>query len=176
MRWNRGTDAFSRSWRGLRPLLLERRQIPPAEVPVPRISADPCTRVFQRFELQAVRRNSVRGPVVEKQLAICRHEVRHAPSLPHMAVQPQGAVHGVDHSVASFFKFPKRRKHVGHARARLVAGHHAGVNRRGHGGSRPHEQGTEVRIRGGVGRRRGPAGVRGFGDDQLIAVGTVELQ
>src|SRR5262249_36922050 len=35
--------------------------------------------------------------------------MRHAASLPQMAVQPQTAIHGVDHSISPLFKFSKLR-------------------------------------------------------------------
>jgi hypothetical protein len=47
--------------------------------------------------------------VVEQALFVGRHEMRHAPAFPHVAVQPEATIHGVDHAVAAPFKFSKRR-------------------------------------------------------------------
>ena len=61
--------------------------------------------ILERLELQALQRK-VRGPPIREQpLAIGRHEVRHRAATPAVAVQPQAAVHGVNHSIASFRKF-----------------------------------------------------------------------
>lgn len=75
--------------------------------------------------LQPSRGNSHARSPIEKALTIGGDEVGHAPTEPNVAVQPEPAFHGVNHSVTSQGKFLPfvhegreiaRRRDGGHAR------------------------------------------------------------
>src|SRR4029079_11075533 len=78
-----------------------RRQYWSAEVPVPGIATDARARVLERLELQPVGRDSDQTPVSEKTLSVSRYEMSERASLPHMAVQPETALHRVDHAFST---------------------------------------------------------------------------
>ena len=61
-----------------------------------------------------------RRAVAQQALTVGRHEVRHRPPLPDVAVQPEAAVHRVDHPLAARAKLSIRRTGRGLARAILV--------------------------------------------------------
>jgi hypothetical protein len=64
---------------------------------VPRISTDARARIFQRFELEAGLTEPDGRTKSEQPLTIGRDEVRHLAPFPDMAVQPQTAIHRVNH-------------------------------------------------------------------------------
>ena len=73
----------------------------PAQVPVPRIASLPGAWIAQWLELQARRRQSRFGPVGQQSRAVGGHEVRHGAPLPHVPVQPEPAIHRVNHPFAA---------------------------------------------------------------------------
>jgi len=75
---------------------------------VPSVAAKPGAGILQRLELESVLRQADGASVGEQQLAIGRDEVRHSSILPQMAMEPQPAIHGVDHSIAELFELFKR--------------------------------------------------------------------
>jgi len=76
---------------------------------MPGIPAFARSRIFERFELEAMGGDADFGAVVEQPLFIGRHEMRHAPAFPHVPVKPEATIHRVDHAVAAAFKFSERR-------------------------------------------------------------------
>ena len=76
---------------------------------MPSIPAFAGSRILQRLELKTMGRDAHFGAVVEQPLFVGRDEMRHAPAFPHVAVQPETAIHRVNHAVAAPFKFSKRR-------------------------------------------------------------------
>jgi hypothetical protein len=78
-----------------------RGEEPSDEVPVPGIPADPGAWILQRLELEPVRRQANLSAVPQEPLPIRRYQVGHWRSLPRMPMQPETAIHGVDHSVAT---------------------------------------------------------------------------
>ena len=113
---------------------------------MPGVAPDSGAGILQGLELESVVGQTDGAAIGEQQLAIGRHQVRHPSSLPQVAMQPEAAIHGVDHPIAKLFELFKRWSDVGHVAARLVAGDDSGngCRRDGRGGS--HEQRTEVRI------------------------------
>ena len=72
---------------------------------MPSISFHACARIFQRLELQSLRRNS-NGPAVrEKQFSIGRNEMRHRVPFPAMSMEPETTIHRVDHSFPTALEF-----------------------------------------------------------------------
>ena len=61
--------------------------------------------VFEGFVLEALRRETGEGSVLEEPGLVGGYEVRHVSSLPPMAMQPQAALHGVDHPFATRDEF-----------------------------------------------------------------------
>jgi hypothetical protein len=76
---------------------------------VPRIAAHARAGIFQRFELQAGLTEPDRHAESEQSLTIGRDEVRHLAPFPDVAVQPQTAIHRVNHPVAAGAKFSIRQ-------------------------------------------------------------------
>jgi len=64
---------------------------------MPRITADARARVLQRFELETALPEPERLAESEQPLTISGDEVRHLAPFPDVAVQPQAAVHRVNH-------------------------------------------------------------------------------
>jgi len=75
------------------------------EIPVPRIAANACPRIFQWLELEAGLPEPDCRAKSEQSLTIGRHEVRHLAPFPDVAVQPQTAIHRVNHPSAARPKF-----------------------------------------------------------------------
>ena len=71
------------------------------EIPVPRIAANACPRIFQWLELEAGLPEPDCRAKSEQSLTIGRHEVRHLAPFPDVAVQPQAAIHCVNHPGAA---------------------------------------------------------------------------
>src|SRR5687768_4317649 len=58
-------------------------------------------RVLQGFPLQALLRQPDPAAVREQAFAIRGHQVRHGATKPDVAMEPEAAVHRVDHSIAT---------------------------------------------------------------------------
>ena len=87
---------------------MERRKELPDEVPMPRVPPEPCARVLERLELQALLGEADSPAILEQPRAVGGDEMCHATPLPHVAVEPEAAVHGVDHPVAALLEFAVR--------------------------------------------------------------------
>jgi hypothetical protein len=74
---------------------------------MPSIAADPGTRILERLELKSLGRNSDAASVGEEARSVSRDEVRERSSLPHVAMEPEAAIDGVDHSIAARAEFAK---------------------------------------------------------------------
>jgi hypothetical protein len=61
-------------------------------------------RVLERLELQLVERETYALTIGQKALPVDGYEVRHGTTLPHVAVEPEPTVHGVDHPLAAFLE------------------------------------------------------------------------
>lgn len=83
---------------------------------MPCVAARRASRIFQWLELQALERNADRKAVLDEKGFVRGYEVSHRTTSPHVAMQPQPAVHGVDHPVAAFRELPIRRRDTRHAR------------------------------------------------------------
>jgi len=68
---------------------------------MPGIATHPGTRILERLELKSFGRNSDAASVGEEALSVSRNEMRERPTLPHVPMEPEAAIHGVDHSVAA---------------------------------------------------------------------------
>jgi hypothetical protein len=73
---------------------------------VPGRTAFPRSRVTQRFPLQSLVRQAGTPTVGEEVFAVRGYEMGHGPPEPDVPVQPQPAVHRVDHAVAAAGEFP----------------------------------------------------------------------
>ena len=87
-------------------------QVWPAQIPVPGISTNTSARVLQRLELQAFCRNANASPVCEELRLVRGDEMRHRSAFPHMPVQPEAAVYGVEHSIPPSLELAIRRSCV----------------------------------------------------------------
>ena len=74
---------------------------------MPCVSPQARSRIFQRLELQPVGRNADGAAVRQQERSIGRDEVCEFAAFPLMTVQPQAAVHRVDHSIAAFGELAK---------------------------------------------------------------------
>lgn len=74
---------------------------------MPGVATDAGTRVLERLELESFGGNADSASVGEEALSVGRDEVRQEPSLPHVAMEPEAAIHGVDHSVATGVELAK---------------------------------------------------------------------
>jgi hypothetical protein len=72
---------------------------------VPRITADAGAGILQWFELQTGRSEPDRRAEAEQSLTVGRDEVRHLAPFPDVAMQPQAAIHRVNHPGAAGPKF-----------------------------------------------------------------------
>ena len=68
---------------------------------MPRVAPIPRPGVLQRFVLETRGRQSHGAAVGEQALAIGRDEMGHRAALPDMAMEPETAVHRVDHPLAT---------------------------------------------------------------------------
>ncbi len=73
---------------------------------MPRIAADARSRILQRLELETGLPEPDRRAESKQSLTIGRHEVRHLAPFPDVAVQPQTAIHCVNHPSAARPKLP----------------------------------------------------------------------
>jgi len=76
---------------------------------VPGVASDACSRILEGLELQSFGGNSDPASVGKQALPVCGNEVREPPSLPDVPMEPEAAIHGVDHSVATEPEFAKGR-------------------------------------------------------------------
>jgi hypothetical protein len=72
---------------------------------VPRVATYARSRILQRLELETGRPEPDRRAESEQSLTIGRHEVRHLAPFPDVAMQPQTAIHRVNHPGAARPKF-----------------------------------------------------------------------
>ena len=102
---------------------------------MPGISSSARARIFQRPVLQALFAQAQLPSVADQLFAVCRDKVGEGLALPHMVMQPQAAVHRVDHSLAATLKFPnvelvaEFRHEVPHTRDRVLIGRSAVLRR-----------------------------------------------
>ena len=75
------------------------------QIPVPGISALRRSRIFERLVLQTLRREAYALTVCEETITIGGHQMCHDPAAPDMAVEPQSAVHRVNHAVPAAREF-----------------------------------------------------------------------
>ena len=80
---------------------------------MPGVAAFPGAGILERLELQPRSGQSDGAPVGEQQLTVHGDQVRHRAPLPDMPVQPEPAVHGVDHPVASLLVLPEGKRRWG---------------------------------------------------------------
>ena len=86
---------------GFQEFVIERWIYRATEVPVPSVASLTRARIAQRFELQATRRNAQGHAVRQQPLAIGTHQMHHGSAEPDVPMQPDTAVHRVDHAVAA---------------------------------------------------------------------------
>ena len=67
---------------------------------MPCVASNTRAGVLQWLVLQPFRWNTDGSPILEQELPVRRDEVRHRPAEPDMAMEPQPAIHGVDHPIA----------------------------------------------------------------------------
>lgn len=86
---------------------------------MPRVATDAVARILERMELQALRRNTHALAPREEPRPVHGDEVRHRAPEPHVPMQPEAAVHGVDHPDAPIGKLtPFEAQGVGVPRQR----------------------------------------------------------
>jgi hypothetical protein len=73
---------------------------------MPRIATFASTRVFEGLVLQSLVGHSDVLTEYQELCLVGRYEVRHRPAFPHMPVQPEPSVHGVDHPITPPFELP----------------------------------------------------------------------
>ena len=67
---------------------------------MPGVAPDSSARILEWLELEPRGRDAYRRAVAEEPFAVGRYQMRHRPPFPDMPMQPQTAVHGVNHSLA----------------------------------------------------------------------------
>jgi|SRR5688572_15729351 len=72
---------------------------------MPGLAPDARARVLERLLLESLVRQADLPAPGQEALAIRRHEVRHWPAKPDVAVEPEPPVHRVDHPVATSREF-----------------------------------------------------------------------
>jgi len=77
---------------------------------MPGFSAQTRARILQRLVLESTWLETDTRAVLEQPLSVGRHEVRHGAALPHVSMQPQTAIHGVNHPVAARREFAIGRR------------------------------------------------------------------
>lgn len=71
---------------------------------MPGVSSNTCARIFQRTVLESRLAQAELPSIADELFAICGNEVGEWLALPHVVMQPQSAVHRVDHSLATSLK------------------------------------------------------------------------
>lgn len=82
---------------------------------MPRVASQSGARIFEGFELETRSRDADRTTIGEQPFAVRGNKVRHWTSLPHVSMEPEPPVHGVNHSFtprAEFFESRWRRSDV----------------------------------------------------------------
>lgn len=87
---------------------------------MPRVTSDTGARILQWLELQPFSWKADRTAVLEQAIAVRRNEMCHWPAKPDMAMEPQPAIHGVDHPIAPVRELAVLRKCAPHRRALLT--------------------------------------------------------
>jgi hypothetical protein len=87
---------------------------------VPGVTADAGAWVLERLVLKASGWEAHGPPVLEEELAVGGNEMRHPLAPPNMAVQPEAAVHRVDHPVSAPLELAVWRRRTGNFRVVLV--------------------------------------------------------
>jgi hypothetical protein len=67
---------------------------------VPGVSTNAAARILERFELERFGGDAHTPAIGEEQCSVRGDEVRHGPPLPYVSMEPQTAIHGVDHPIA----------------------------------------------------------------------------
>ena len=67
---------------------------------MPRIPPASRARILQRLELESMLGKAKMLAEGDEFFAICRDHVGHGPAKPHVTVEPDPAIKGVDHSIA----------------------------------------------------------------------------
>jgi hypothetical protein len=76
-------------------------EIRASQIPMPCLVALSGAGILERMVLEPLGRQSYAITPRKEPLAVGRDQVRHRPTEPHVSMQPETAVHGVDHSVAT---------------------------------------------------------------------------
>jgi len=79
------------------------------------------SRIAQRLVLQAIGGNAQRLTVGNQARPIRADEVHHGATEPHVPMEPQAAVHGVDHAIATFGELAGIGGAVGDTQTRSAA-------------------------------------------------------
>ena len=74
---------------------------------MPGITTDAGARILEGLELKSLGRYSGAASVGEESLPVRGNQVRQRPSLPHMPMEPEAAIHGKDHPIAPRPEFAK---------------------------------------------------------------------
>jgi hypothetical protein len=80
---------------------------------VPGVTADAGAWVLERLVLQASGGEPHGAPVLEEELAVRGNEMRHPLAPPDVTVQPEAAVHRVDHSLSAPLELAVRNRWTG---------------------------------------------------------------
>jgi hypothetical protein len=73
-----------------------------------------ASRILERLVLQSVLRKSHLSTIGEKALAVGRDEMRHQAPSPHMAMQPEPALHSMNHPLPPFLELAVRGRWFSH--------------------------------------------------------------
>jgi hypothetical protein len=79
---------------------------------VPCVASLSVTGVTQRLELQAFGVEANGASVVDQLRAVGRDEMRHGAPFPNVAMKPEPAGHGIDHSFSPFPELAPWRREV----------------------------------------------------------------
>ena len=80
---------------------------------MPRVASDSRSGILEGLELESLGCQPDSLTVREQPFPICRNQVGHCMAFPAMAVKPETAIHGEDHSFPSAAKFAIRERCVG---------------------------------------------------------------
>ena len=131
---------------------------------MPCIAPHRRARILQWLELKTRRGQADQGTVLEQPLPIGGHEVGHFPTHPYVPVQPEPAIHRVDHPVATSSKLTidlrrhRSRESGGRLSELLAATNDAFGRSRGERRDTADVNGALERVRGRVCGNGGPAG------------------
>ena len=71
------------------------------QIPVPGITPDARAWILQRLELKPGFRQTHSTSVLNEAVSVRRHQMGHRVPLPHVTVEPQPAIHRVDHPITT---------------------------------------------------------------------------